>query len=500
MLRVLGQVLQREVVVIAVTEMVFGAIGIYVAFWSTAPSAYQDMSIADQIFIVLTLIFCFGMAASVLGLYRPSTITDAHNLLTKLLLIGVFGFFVAAILYWAIKAGVGVGIASITKDGTALREVEYAAHTRSGLVDGLLRDGIGLGRIEPVGSADLALAVITVSLAWFACLAATQVLFAAAIRHDVFCRRIVVIVPPNDAERFQRFIADGRYRQFEKIRLIQAPHEAAGDGIASRLIPEMLRQRVWAIVAAGNTQALPASVLLELRLRGVRVFSEAAFWEHEGCWIDVDGGDVSWVLDHGGFRYGPVSEAVKRVLDVTVAAALIALTSPITLLVAVLIRLESSGPVLYRQERVGLHGRPFVLYKFRSMRQDAEAAGIPQWATVRDPRVTRIGRVIRDARIDDLPQLINVLRGEMSLVGPRPERPYFVNQLVARVPFYAQRHCVKPGITGWAQINAPYGASLDDARAKLRYDLYYAKNRSFVLDLWILLCTVQVVLFRQGAR
>lgn len=310
-----------------------------------------------------------------------------------------------------------------------------------------------------------------------------------------------MLVTPDEASRFEKLIADGRCRHFEEIELIQANRE--GDNASPlALIPDrLLRERIWAIVATpAAIRAVPASVLLDLRLRGVRVLSEAAFWEHEGCWIDVDGIDVSWVFADDGFRTGRVSKAVKRALDLIVATALLTLTSPLMLLFTILIKLESRGPVLYRQERVGLHGRPFTLYKFRSMRQDAEAAGVPQWAAIGDPRVTRIGRFIRYTRIDELPQLVNVLRGEMSVVGPRPERPYFVDQLAGRIPFYAQRHCVKPGITGWAQINAPYGASLDDARHKLRYDLYYAKNRGFFLDLWILICTVHTVLFRQGAR
>src|SRR5204863_6209242 len=158
------------------------------------------------------------------------------------------------------------------------------------------------------------------------------------------------------------------------------------------------------------------------------------------------------------------------------------------------------GPIFYRQERVGLKGRTFTLYKFRSMRLDAEAGGVPKWATVGDSRVTRVGKFIRYTRIDELPQLINVLRGEMSIIGPRPERPYFVQQLAASIPLYSLRHSIKPGITGWAQVNASYGASIDDARLKLSYDLYYLKNRSVLLNLRILFRTLRVVIMQQGAR
>jgi exopolysaccharide biosynthesis polyprenyl glycosylphosphotransferase len=190
----------------------------------------------------------------------------------------------------------------------------------------------------------------------------------------------------------------------------------------------------------------------------------------------------------------------RQACDLMIAWALITLTLPLMAIVALAIRCDSPGPVFYRQERVGLRGRRFSLLKFRSMVQDAEPEGRPVWAGEQDNRVTRVGGLIRRMRIDELPQLFNVLRGEMSMVGPRPERPYFVDQLTEIIPFFAERHNVKPGITGWAQINYPYGASIEDARKKLAYDLYYVKNRNFLLDLIILISTVRVVILQQGAR
>jgi exopolysaccharide biosynthesis polyprenyl glycosylphosphotransferase len=195
----------------------------------------------------------------------------------------------------------------------------------------------------------------------------------------------------------------------------------------------------------------------------------------------------------------PLAGSLRRARDVAGSLLLLALTSPLLVLVAFLIKLDSPGPVLYRQDRAGLHGRVFAILKFRSMRTDAEAAG-PCWAAERDPRVTRIGRFIRAARIDELPQLVNVLRGEMSLVGPRPERPLFCEQLARVIPQFHERTRVLPGITGWAQVNYPYGASVEDARAKLTYDLYYLRNASLLLDLRILAATVRVVLCGTGAR
>ena len=201
-----------------------------------------------------------------------------------------------------------------------------------------------------------------------------------------------------------------------------------------------------------------------------------------------------------GCRQGLLRETVKRLFDVLASSLLLLCTLPVIVVTAVLIKLQDRGPIFYRQERVGQGGRVFEILKFRSMRNDAERDGKPKWAKSNDDRITPIGRFIRRTRIDELPQVINVLRGEMSFVGPRPERPFFVRQLVQDIPFYAARHSVKPGITGWAQVRYPYGASLDDASQKLQYDLYYVKNHTLFLDLLILVETVEVVLWGKGAR
>jgi exopolysaccharide biosynthesis polyprenyl glycosylphosphotransferase len=191
---------------------------------------------------------------------------------------------------------------------------------------------------------------------------------------------------------------------------------------------------------------------------------------------------------------------VKRVFDIVSAGVLIALASPVMLLTALAIKLDSRGPVLYRQERTGLDNKPFQCVKFRSMRTDAERDGQPRWATTGDDRITRVGRLLRVSRIDELPQLFSVLKGDMSLVGPRPERPYFVEQLTREIPFYAVRHSVKPGVTGWAQVRYQYGSTVEDSQEKLQYDLHYVKNHTLWLDLQILVETVHVVLTGKGAR
>ncbi len=245
---------------------------------------------------------------------------------------------------------------------------------------------------------------------------------------------------------------------------------------------------------------LPLRQLLDCKLRGIQVVDLSTFFERELGQIRLETLKASWLIFGDGCRQGLVRETVKRVFDLVVSSTLLLLTLPITITTAFLIAMEGGGSIFYRQERVGLGGRIFEVLKFRSMRSDAERDGKPQWASSNDSRVTPIGRFIRRSRIDEIPQIINVLRGEMSFVGPRPERPFFVQQLAQEIPFYAARHSVKPGITGWAQVRYPYGASLDDAVQKLQYDLYYVKNHTLFLDLLVLIETVQVVLWGKGAR
>jgi len=246
--------------------------------------------------------------------------------------------------------------------------------------------------------------------------------------------------------------------------------------------------------------SLPLADLLRIKTTGVHVNDFSSFIERETGRVDLDSVNPSWLIFSDGFSSGrAISSAAKRVFDVAASALLLALTAPIIALFALLVKLDSKGPAFFRQTRVGLFGQDFDVIKLRSMRTDAEANGA-QWATKDDPRVTRLGRFIRKTRIDELPQTWSVLKGEMSFVGPRPERPEFVADLEEQMPFYAERHMVKPGITGWAQINYPYGASVEDSRHKLEYDLYYAKNYTPFLDLLILLQTLRVVLWHEGAR
>jgi sugar transferase (PEP-CTERM system associated) len=244
---------------------------------------------------------------------------------------------------------------------------------------------------------------------------------------------------------------------------------------------------------------LPVDLLLRLRTAGVKVVEAASLFETLSGRIALRDLRPSWLIFSAGFNKPRVLERIKRLSEVVTAGVILVLVAPLTALLAALVQLTSPGPVLYRQVRVGLDGSTFEILKFRTMRTDAESDSGPVWATgVGDPRITRLGRFLRKTRLDELPQLVNVLRGDMSFVGPRPERPHFVEKLQKVIPYYEERHRVRPGITGWAQVKFPYGATLEDAEEKLEYDLYYVKNMSPLLDVAIVLETFKVMLLGRG--
>jgi exopolysaccharide biosynthesis polyprenyl glycosylphosphotransferase len=300
-----------------------------------------------------------------------------------------------------------------------------------------------------------------------------------------------------------------------RARAVASPEPSAdvfatSPGVAS--LGLATAQRLQQVVAARGITCLVVrcdavdpelvSAITQLRFQGIRVYPLPDFYMRICEELPLEVLSDSWLSFADGFEllHARLFRKVKRLTDVLLASAGIVLSIPVLLLAAVAIRIESPGPVLFRQWRVGWMDRPFQLFKLRSMRHDAEGDGKPRWASTNDPRVTRVGRVLRNFRIDEIPQMINILLGEMSFVGPRPERPEFVEQLSASIPYYRLRHYVPPGVTGWAQVKYHYGASAEDARRKLQFDLYYIRNASPLLDLRILLCTARVILFRNGSR
>lgn len=296
----------------------------------------------------------------------------------------------------------------------------------------------------------------------------------------------------------------------EVIGFYPGPNEEVsavpGDMILSRehsLTDTAIHLKVHGIVVALSERrggSMPLRELLDCKLQGIRVVDLASHFEQSLGQIRLESLYAGWLIFGDGFRQGAWRTFIKRAFDIICASLLIILALPIMALAALAIVLENGFPLLYRQERVGLHGRLFNVIKFRSMYRDAEKDGKPIWASSKDNRVTRVGRVIRKMRVDELPQLISVLKGDMSLVGPRPERPYFVDQLTKEIPFYAVRHSVKPGVTGWAQVRYHYGATVEDSAEKLQYDLYYVKNHSLFLDIVVLFETIGVVLTGKGAQ
>ena len=328
-------------------------------------------------------------------------------------------------------------------------------------------------------------------------------------RRKKFVEGLLVLGSGEMASKFYRELSCAAKSDFEKSSsashlVISSETERADTGTAvtfDQLREITLRDGISRIVVAEpnvhNSKAL-AVAILDCKLQGLEVEQAVESYEKFNSKVWLEGIRPDWLVYSYGFRPPRYYLQLKRVLDIVCAFILLVLTAPFLALMALLIKLDSWGDALFRQERVGWHGKNFTLFKFRTMRQDAEQATGPVWAGVDDPRVTRLGKWLRKFRIDELPQLFNVVRGEMSLVGPRPERPHFVAMLNGCVPYYGLRHCVKPGVTGWAQVLYPYGASVEDAYEKMQYDLYYAKHMSLGFDLQILASTIQVVLFGRG--
>ena len=336
-----------------------------------------------------------------------------------------------------------------------------------------------------------------------------RLLFNSVTRSLHFEERVLVVGTGEAARKVTRQILAQKDYPYRVIGFIDDDASRIGERIVNpgiigtpADIPRMVaRHEVDRIIVGLSDRRgkLPVEELLHAKMAGVCVEEVTTTYERMTGKILIDDLRPSWLIFSDGFRVSRLTRWLKRAIDLAFSLLLAIASLPFMLLTAVAIALESGLPVLYRQERVGENGRPFTLFKFRSMRLDAEKEGTPIWATDGDDRVTRVGRFIRKTRLDELPQLWNVARGDMSFVGPRPERPFFVAELAREIPFYQQRHAVKPGLTGWAQVKYRYGSSIEDATEKLRYDLYYIKHLSIVFDLTIVADTVKVVLFRKGA-
>ena len=428
------------------------------AYALLAPNGLEGGLRATPANHALVIAFTVGFTSFLLGQYRPQLFMRTRGLLLNTALGGVIAFPAA----WLVSVLFGM-------------ESDWL---------------VGPDHFWP-------LKVLTV---WVATLVGLRLCFLAAVRSKLFVRPVVVVGAPGDVAGTVAAIRSGRAGFFE-VASFPAQLGPAQLGPAQLGSPEALRaagvRNALTSVAAYAT--LPEATRRAYEAAGIELEPEPAFWERHLKRIDIDHVTPDWFAALDARPPSRFQAFVNRAGDIGISLAFLVFTLPLMGLVALIVRLDSPGPVLYRQERVGLGGRPFVLLKFRSMNPNAEARG-PAWAQARDPRVTRVGSLMRRTRIDELPQLVNVLRGEMSFIGPRPERPHFVEQLAQEVPHYRERARVKPGLTGWAQVNYPYGASVEDARAKLSYDLYYVQHRTPLLDLLILFATVRVILFQEGSR
>jgi sugar transferase (PEP-CTERM system associated) len=448
MQRVIGNYLTREMAILGMVEAALSFTAIYSVITLAGPSVALPgfpSRTHDSFAVAAVLTMVTAITALIIGLYRAEICRDRKRLLTT---TGTAAAIACAVL--------------LALSGSATSGLP-AAH---------------------------ALFIAKLLGVWLATMTAIRLVYGIAAHGAVPMRRILLMGDPREADAFSARLRTRRGGVFDPA-VLHAPEISWA---------ALQHNRIWGVVVAAEPQGAAVTPLLDCKMRGTRILSLAAFHENYLGRIDLDRLTANDLLLMHGFAAGRPTEFVKRLSDIVISCIMLIVMLPLMALTALAIKVDSPGPVFYRQRRVGKFDRPFTLFKFRSMRADAEAAGNPLWAQRHDTRVTRIGRFIRAARIDELPQLVNVLRGEMSLVGPRPERPHFVEQLSRAIPFYRQRSYVKPGVTGWAQVNFPYGASVEDAREKLSYDLYYVKHRSLLLDAFILLSTIRVVLLGEGAR
>lgn len=465
------KVFQHHVSLSAVTELLADGVFCFLAVFLAAnglPAAHVEgtslYTLPAQVLLpAIGFALLMSLLYSVFGIYRTSVVS-----------VGLLALLARA--FSAILVGAGIAYVVIGTESLAVRAREFIFPVIVYMLMGLVlvrvllhvvrRAFVGSPRVLIVGTGKEAHAI------------------AADLMAPGRAQRSVVgFYPAGSGD-----LAPAESRVFDR------------DTSISSLVKRYEVDEVIVAVREQRGGAVPMDQLLECRLQGTPVLDLAGFYERTKGQVPTESLKASWLVYGNGFVQGVVRTAVKRAFDVGCSAVLLLCASPIMLLTAVLIRLDSPGPIIYRQERVGLGGRRFMCLKFRSMCSDAERDGVARWAAKNDSRVTRVGAFIRKCRVDELPQLLSVLKGEMSLVGPRPERPSFVDQLRGQIPFYDIRHSVKPGVTGWAQVRYSYGASVEDARRKHEFDLYYVKNNSLFLDLLILVETVSVVLFREGAQ
>jgi exopolysaccharide biosynthesis polyprenyl glycosylphosphotransferase len=440
--RALAHCLPREIAVLGLIECALSFAVIY-ALINTASAPMQVPGVfailLGDVALAAVVTLTIGVVATAIGLYRPNVCLERKRLLAALVL----------------ASAVALGVLLLASGG--------------------IPDGLGHSFY-----------IAKVLTAWLAALTMIRLVYGFATVRMSRPRRVLILGEVAQIGDVHTRLRSRRGQTFDPVVINDQDVSWALLG----------RQSIWGIVLASVPEGSVVEALLECKLRGMRILSGTAFNEYYLRRIDPDAMTANDLLLAGRFTDGRLRDLAKRACDIVLGSFMFVLALPMMALIALAIKMGSAGPVFDREQRIGQLGKPFALFKFRSMTADAEVDGDPCWAQKKVPHVTRVGRFLRTTRIDELPQLANVIRGEMSLVGPRPERPHFVDHLERAVRFYRQRAHVKPGLTGWAQVNCPHGASVEDAREKLSYDLYYVKNRTILLDAAILLSTIRVVLQR----
>ncbi|MCU7933085.1 MAG: TIGR03013 family PEP-CTERM/XrtA system glycosyltransferase [Candidatus Thiodiazotropha sp. (ex Codakia rugifera)] len=466
MIKLFGIYISKAVVLLGVVEILIFFSSMIGAIYLHHELDGSAITVDDETLDNLPVIFSIIMFSSftALGLYQKGSMASSSGFLVRLILAFLVGGVAMALLFFVLPL--------------------FPVDQRSVLTYGL------------------SLSLLGVLIA--------RTVFVRVTSDKILRRRVLVLGVGINADRIEEsvnakdtvgIVVVGYVNLGDRIELIDEERQIVKD---QTLLEISNRLAVDEIVVAvdDRRKKLPNHELLECKIKGIQILDLLTFFEKELSIINIDLLYPSWMLYTDGYRQRPLNRAIKKGFDMSVGIVISIVAAPLMVLVTLASLIESTGrdPILYSQVRVGKNGKLFKVYKFRSMRTDAEADGVARWATKNDARVTKLGSFLRKTRLDELPQIYNILNGDMSLVGPRPERPEFVLQLSNDIPYYLQRHWVKPGLTGWAQMLYPYGASEEDAKRKLEYDLYYVKNASTMLDFIILLQTIEVVLLGKGAQ
>ncbi|MCU7816247.1 MAG: TIGR03013 family PEP-CTERM/XrtA system glycosyltransferase [Candidatus Thiodiazotropha sp. (ex Rostrolucina anterorostrata)] len=466
MIKLFGIYISKAVVLLGVVEILIFYSSMLGAIYLRHEFVGSAFTVDDETLNNLPVIFSIIMFSSftALGLYQKGSMASSSGFLVRLILAFLVGGVAMALLFFVLPL--------------------FPVDERSVLTYGL------------------SLSLLGVLIA--------RTIFVRFTSDKILRRRVLVLGVGINADRIEEsvkakdtvgIVVVGYVNLGDRIELIDEERQIVKD---QTLLEISNRLAVDEIVVAvdDRRKKLPNHELLECKIKGIQILDLLTFFEKELSIINIDLLYPSWMLYTDGYRQRPLNRAIKKGFDMSVGIVISIVAAPLMVLVTLASLIESVGrdPILYSQVRVGKNGKLFKVYKFRSMRTDAEADGVARWATKNDARVTKLGGFLRKTRLDELPQIYNILNGDMSLVGPRPERPEFVLQLSNDIPYYLQRHWVKPGLTGWAQMLYPYGASEEDAKRKLEYDLYYVKNASTMLDFIILLQTIEVVLLGKGAQ